>query len=291
MTNQSGTSQAHPAAAIVPMLEGTSYDSLKEDIQVNGQQVPIVLWDGLVIDGRNRLRACCELGVAPKMTQLSKLPGGSPTMYVLSANLHRRHLSPSQLAMVAARARDEFDREAKLRQAGLVPRSGDARDVAGRAVGVSGKSVDYATKVLKDGVREIVAACDSGKLSVSKAARLVQLPEQEQLAALGRPLAAAGPLRPMARPPLSAFRLERTTTFAAFDQLVTKARELESFIGQRCGCVGSLVEQGQFELPVLSAGVQRVEEVGSLLLLWAKQARRELRSKSNARRVDPVAAE
>lgn len=69
--------------------------------------------------------------------------------------LHRRHLTPSQLSMVATRARAEYDRRAKERQkrkpADSVPvklpeQKTDARDAAGKALGVSGSLVDRAGK-------------------------------------------------------------------------------------------------------------------------------------------------
>jgi len=74
----------------------------------------------------------------------------------------RRHLTPSQLSMVAARARSIYDEQARQRQvrkpSDSVPANlpaqvnkADARDAAGKAVGVSGKSVDYATRVLAQG--------------------------------------------------------------------------------------------------------------------------------------------
>jgi len=87
--------------------------------------------------------------------------------------------------MVAARAREIYDRQAKERQknhGGTAPGKkslpvnlpelkGDARDHAAKAVGVSGKTVDYATKVLKTATPEVIKAVDEGRMAVSTAAR------------------------------------------------------------------------------------------------------------------------
>jgi len=83
--------------------------------------------------------------------------------------------------MVAARAREIYDRQAKERMLrGKKPDpmanlpQGAARDHAAKAVGVSGKTVDYATKVLKAAVPEVIKAVDEGRMAVSAAASLTE---------------------------------------------------------------------------------------------------------------------
>lgn len=87
--------------------------------------------------------------------------------------------------MCAARARDIYEREAKERQvvrkgdqAGTSPANlpdldkGDARDKAGKAFGVSGKSVDHATRVIEKGIPELVKAVDDGINHIAGVARV-----------------------------------------------------------------------------------------------------------------------
>jgi hypothetical protein len=182
----------HEAANIFP-LDEAHLNELASDIRKNGQQVAIELLDGKILDGRRRYLACKKIGIQPRSIEVDV---ADPVAYVLSLNLHRRHLSPAQLGMVAARAREIYDRQAKERQkeAGKVhgrgqtkvpvnlpePISGDARDHAAKAVGVSGKTVDYATKVLKNAVPEVVKAVDEGRMAVSTAAILSSEPEEVQ---------------------------------------------------------------------------------------------------------------
>lgn len=190
----------HDAANLFP-LDDETLDELSEDIREHGQQVPVELCGGKIIDGRRRYMACRMADIEPTFVEVSP---EDPVSYVLSLNLHRRHLSTTQRAMVAARARDYYAKQAKEREeashskAGkasgssrrgetngvenLPPRSDSAktRDAAGKAVNVSGKSVDYATSVLERGIPELVAACDADKISVSHACRISrETPERQ----------------------------------------------------------------------------------------------------------------
>jgi len=96
---------------------------------------------------------------------------------VISKNLHRRHLDPTQRGLSAARAREFFDERAKKRQGTRtdIPETlpegspGDARDEAGEAFGVSGKQVDKASKVLPQGAKPLVEACEWKVLAAQRA--------------------------------------------------------------------------------------------------------------------------
>ena len=93
--------EVHPAAQLFPLLEAGELEALAADIAANGLQQPVVLdTDGRVLDGRNRVRACELAGVTP---DYSVYDGDDPVGFVVSANIHRRHLSESQRAMIAAR--------------------------------------------------------------------------------------------------------------------------------------------------------------------------------------------
>jgi hypothetical protein len=69
--------------------------ALVENIREHGQRHPIITYQGMVLDGHHRMRACLELGKEPLLKEYG---GNDPAGYVLSSNLHRRHLSASQRA-------------------------------------------------------------------------------------------------------------------------------------------------------------------------------------------------
>lgn len=96
-----GEEPVHPAADLFPMLDGEAFAALRADIERHGQRVPIAMYGGAVLDGRNRLRACRELGVEPMTVDVPL--DVDPWVYVVSLNLRRRHLLPHQAGRVYAK--------------------------------------------------------------------------------------------------------------------------------------------------------------------------------------------
>jgi hypothetical protein len=97
------TYELHPLCTLFPRLVGMEFLSLRDDIKANGLRQPIVLHGELILDGGNRYRACLEAGIEPAFEQFH---GGSVVAFVLSQNLHRRHLSAGQQAAIVSSAQD-----------------------------------------------------------------------------------------------------------------------------------------------------------------------------------------
>jgi hypothetical protein len=109
--------QFHPLADLFPLMEGEEFDALVDDIVANGQRLAIVLYEGMVLDGRNRYRACLKAGIEPIVQQhRDGCPGISdPVAFIISANIHRRHLTAEQkrefIAKVIAAKPEASDRQ------------------------------------------------------------------------------------------------------------------------------------------------------------------------------------
>ncbi len=107
-----GDLQPHPLN-FFPEMSDREFESLVEDIRVNDLTEPITLYEGKILDGRSRYKACLETWRKPKFQELPE--GISPIAYVISNNCHRRHLTVSQRAVLALEYLPYFDVEAKQR--------------------------------------------------------------------------------------------------------------------------------------------------------------------------------
>lgn len=131
--------EVHPAAAQFPLLEGAAFDELVESIRKHGQLVPVVIYRGLLLDGRNRARAVERLrkeGLDIELKTESWLPGDeceSPVAFVMAMNLHRRDLTDDQRAQIAAALVPMLEAEARARQEASRFTKGEKQNPEGRS--------------------------------------------------------------------------------------------------------------------------------------------------------------
>jgi hypothetical protein len=124
----------HPVAELFPLMSPDEFQTFKADIAANGQHDEIWIYQGAIIDGRNRYRACQELGIEPRMCEWDGQ--GSLVGFVVSLNLHRRHLTSSQRAAVAVNMLPMLEEEAqkRMREGGETAGRGRPKTVTTRIV-------------------------------------------------------------------------------------------------------------------------------------------------------------
>jgi cell pole-organizing protein PopZ len=177
----------HPIADVWPVMDEVKLAELAEDIKKNGQLVPIWLYEGKILDGRNRWAACKIAGVTPKTQEYT---GDEPTAFAVALNDRRRHMNKGSLAAVAAELEPFFAADAKRRQAEQARRNqpqaktqkvakmppiekAKAREEAAKSVGVGERYVQDAKKV-KTEAPEVFERLKAGKITLQDAKREVK---------------------------------------------------------------------------------------------------------------------
>jgi len=156
----------HPIATIFPRPSDEVIDAMALDIKARNQQQPAVLFEDMILDGVTRQEACKRAGVEVWVVPYG---GDDPIGFVLSANLHRRHLAVSQRAMVAASLAD-----LKVGANQTTKGSGTSIEVAAKLLNVGRASVERARTVLNSGNSELVEALKTGQTSVNAATKVVK---------------------------------------------------------------------------------------------------------------------
>jgi ParB-like chromosome segregation protein Spo0J len=149
--------EIHVLALIFPTLTGMEFDDLVESIRLNGLMNEIVLWEGKILDGRNRYLACKAAGITPRLREFTGSRADA-VRFVCEQNLRRRHMTESQRAMAA---------QALIAE-------GLARKLASGLLRISRRSVSSAGAVVKHGHDTIQSLVRSGELAVSAAEKIVK---------------------------------------------------------------------------------------------------------------------
>jgi len=212
----------HSAAAIFPLMTPEQIKELGLDILRKGQGRPVTTHRGQVVDGRNRLLACRWAEVPPRYVEWEG--EGLIVEWVVSENLHRRHLTDQQRAVVAVNVEKAYAAEAAERshsnllqnQGSTDGINGATREAAGRSadkaakvLNVSAASVKRAKRVLEKADPALAEAAASGAVSLSAAAEIAALPKQEQ-----RQLVESGAVKAAAKQARDARRSAKATSVA-----------------------------------------------------------------------------
>ncbi len=117
-----GGYRVHPLASRFPLLNGEEFEQLMESIRVAGRAAAVELHEGLLIDGRNRVRAIEHLRASGHDIPLETVewaPVGTETVeeHIFAVNVYRRHLTDDQRVMLATALLPVLRQAAAARQA------------------------------------------------------------------------------------------------------------------------------------------------------------------------------
>lgn len=208
----------HAKAEAMPELPARGFTAFSGDIERRGIVVPLdVTPAGVVLDGRQRLRAATELQLVQVPVRI--VSPADEFEYMLRAALLRRDLTPSQRAALAIELEEHEQRRsvgkarrlANLRQnvsevAALPPR-GRSREQAAAFAGVSPRTVQDAITVRANDP-QLFEQLKAGSKTASYAARQVRRQLRDAQLADPGPLP-TGALRPRLRGSAVAIRQPR----------------------------------------------------------------------------------
>jgi ParB-like chromosome segregation protein Spo0J len=95
--------QFRSLANIFPLIEDEEFDAFVDMFKKQGLLQPLVLYQGMILEGRNRYRAGQKLGQKFTAKDFTEFTGKNPYEFVIAANVHRRHLTTDQKRTLAVR--------------------------------------------------------------------------------------------------------------------------------------------------------------------------------------------
>lgn len=164
----------HSLSALFPAMPDDDFAGLVADIRKNGQKEAVIVFEGKVLDGWNRVRACEQAGVK---CVTAKHDGTDPIAFVLSRNLHRRHLSGSQRAAVIVAASEWRRDGAESKGGGEATSPPPTVEAMAKAAEVSERTIQQAKVAQSAGLGDAVKA---GKVTAEKAAQVAKLPPKKK---------------------------------------------------------------------------------------------------------------
>ena len=180
----------HPLAELLPMADDETLDGIADDVGLRGFRPdrPIILLDGMILDGRNRREACRRARekhgrhVGDAYVKDWANEAGSPLDFVVSDNVLRRHLTTSQKALVGANLAN-WANGMNQHTVGSEPVR-TQKQVAGM-LGISERIIQQANRV-REHSDELVQKVVSGELKVKQAEALIELGDKELSATLAQ---------------------------------------------------------------------------------------------------------
>ena len=184
---------------LIPPLSEEEYRQLEQNIRSNGKLLnPIILWDGVIVDGHNRFYICMEHGIEFEVKDMHFGSRDEAKLWILENQLGRRNLTDVARIELALRKEEMLKALAKekLKAAGgdkygkktplaKSPENKEepvnVRESLANVAGISGRTLAMYMKVSEQGSPALIEAVKNGELKISKAYRMLPSQIEKQL--------------------------------------------------------------------------------------------------------------
>lgn len=186
-------------SALIPPLTPDELEQLEENILRDGVREPLVVWDGLLIDGHNRLAICQKRRLPYEVIETSFSDRAQACIWIIKNQFGRRNLKQIVRIDLAEKLEEMISAKAKARQAhgktapgqALPPNfaeaSIDTRAEVAKLAGVSPEQYRKGKQVLAQSPAPVVQAVRSGAVSIHSAHKALALPIEVQEHAVADP--------------------------------------------------------------------------------------------------------
>ena len=171
--------------SLIPPIQAEERELLRKNIREHGCRDPLVVWDGILLDGHNRFDICIELGVEYRTRAIELPDRDAAKVWIIRNQLGRRNLTDAQRIELAAKLEPllrEQGKVAQRRHGGTAPgRSKDTSDefdksdpidtagAVAEAAGVGRSRAREGLEVFRDADEEMTAEVRSGRKSIHAA--------------------------------------------------------------------------------------------------------------------------
>jgi hypothetical protein len=175
---------------LIPPLTPEEFTGLEASLKAEGCRDPLVIWDGTIIDGHNRLEICTANGIQFETVAREFAAREEVIEWIIRNQFGRRNIAPYQRTKLALRLEEVIAARAKANQKGgqggvLLPQNSaeashvETREEIAKLAGVSRDTVDKVKQIEKKATPEVKASLAKGEISINKAHQTTKEPRQE----------------------------------------------------------------------------------------------------------------
>lgn len=156
-------------------LSEEEYNALEASILKDGVEDPLKVWNGILVDGHNRLKICKKHNITDFPVKEKHFDSKSDAMeWIIDNQKGRRNLTLSQLVKCYEKVREQVAKEAKERQLSNLKQNADGSNLTPRTdnkktaekiaekIGVSKNTYKAAREVVAHGTPEEIERLDKG---------------------------------------------------------------------------------------------------------------------------------